>query len=271
MVENTNKSTALITGASTGIGAVYADRLARRGYNLVLVARDEQRLQHLAAKLRDATGVAVDVLKADLTTRDGRSAVARRLQADPAISLFVNNAGMAVEGMLIEADPEKLETMIELNVTAVMRLAAAAAKSFAARRQGIIINIASVLALAPEISNGVYSGTKAFVLNLTQSMQVELAASGVRVQAVLPGATRTEIWDRSGGDINRLPAAMLMDVDEMVDAALAGLDAGEQVTIVSLPNTADFQAFTAARQALGPNLSRNHAAARYKVPESAAP
>ncbi len=178
---------------------------------------------------------------------------------------------MAVEGTLIEADPEKLETMIELNVTAVMRLAAAAARSFAARRQGIIINIASVLALAPEIFNGVYSGTKAFVLNLTQSMQVELAASGVRVQAVLPGATRTEIWDRSGADINRLPAAMLMDVDEMVDAALAGLDAGEQVTIVSLPNTADFQAFTAARQALGPNLSRNHAAARYKVPESAAP
>lgn len=271
MIENTEKATALVTGASSGIGAVYADRLARRGYNLILVARDAQRLNALAAKLRDANGVTVDVLSANLTTRDGREAVARRLREDAAVSMLVNNAGMAAEGTLIAADPEKLEAMIELNVTAVMRLAAAAARSFSARRQGTIINIASVLALAPEIFNGVYSGTKAFVLNLTQSMQVELAASGVRVQAVLPGATRTEIWERSGTDINKLPEEMLMGVDEMVDAALSGLDAGEQVTITSLPDIADFEAFTAARQALGPNLSRNHAAARYKVAASAAP
>jgi short-subunit dehydrogenase len=182
----------------------------------------------------------------------------------------VNNAGMAVEGTLIEADPEKLETMIELNVIAVTRLAAAAARAFSARKQGTIINVASVLALLPERFGGVYSGTKAFVLNLTQSMQVELSASGVRVQAVLPGATRTEIWDRSGGDINQLPPEMVMGVDELVDAALAGLDAGEQVTIPPLPEMAGFDAFTAARQALGPNLSRNHAASRYKLAEAAA-
>jgi uncharacterized protein len=265
MVENSKKGTALITGASSGIGAVYADRLARRGYDLILVARDGQKLQASAAKLHDATGVAVEVIKADLGTRNGRAGVVQRLEQDSAITLLVNNAGMAVEGTLIEADPEKLEAMIELNVIAVMRLAAAAARAFSARRQGAIINLGSVLALAPEMFGGVYSGTKAFVLNLSQSMQKELATSGVQVQAVLPGATRTEIWERSGGDINNLPSEILMGVDEMVDAALAGLDAGEAVTIPSLPDPVDFQAFTAARHALGPNLSRSHAAARYKV------
>jgi short-subunit dehydrogenase len=265
-----HKGTALITGASAGIGATYADRLARRGYDLILAARDEDRLNTLAAKLRQ-TGVAVDVLQTDLATRAGRAIVEKRLGEDAKITMLVNNAGIAAAGQLAEVDPDRLEAMVELNVIAVTRLAAAAARAFAARNRGTIINIASVLALAPELFNGVYSGTKAFVLNLSLSMQQELAAFGVRVQAVLPGATRTEIWDRSGMDIAHMPAERLMAVDELVDAALAGLDAGEQVTIPSLPDAADFDAYTRARFALGPNLSRNHAAARYKVLESAAP
>lgn len=271
MVNKIKQGAALITGASSGIGAVYADRLARRGYDLILVARDEQKLQALGARLQDATGVAVEVLKADLSTRSGRAGVIQRLDQDASITLLLNNAGIAVEGTLTAADPEQLEAMIELNVTAVMRLAAAASRAFSARKQGVIINLSSVLALAPEMFSGVYSGSKAFVLNLSQSMQVELAASNVRVQAVLPGATRTEIWNRSGGNIDHLPAEIIMEVDEMVDAALAGLDAGEQVTIPSLPDQEDFLSFTAARHALGPNLSHNHAAARYKIAESAAP
>ena len=129
----------------------------------------------------------------------------------------------------------------------------------------MIINIASVLALAPELFNGAYSGTKAFVLNLSLALDHELAGSGVRVQAVLPGATRTEIWDRSGTPVSSLPAAMLMEVDEMVDAALAGLDQGELVTIPSLPDPADWEALTAARKALGPNLSHSRAADRFKT------
>ena len=265
-----HKGTALITGASTGIGATYADRLARRGYNLILAARDEDRLNKLAAKFRQ-TGVEADVLKSDLATRAGRAAVEQRLDQDVSITMLVNNAGMAAAGQLTEIDPDRLEAMVKLNVIAVTRLAAAAARSFAARNRGTIINIASVLALAPELFNGAYSGTKAFVLNLSLSMQQELAASGVRVQAVLPGATRTEIWDRSGSDLAHMPAERLMEVDELVNAALAGLDAGEQVTIPSLPDLADFERFTQARFALGPNLSRNHAAARYKVLESVAP
>jgi short-subunit dehydrogenase len=253
-----------VTGASTGIGAVYAERLARRGYDLVLVARDAAKLAALAASLQEAAQVNVEVLPADLTLPDGRARVERRLAAGD-VTMLVNNAGMAASGVLTALDPDAIDSMIQLNVIAVARLAAAAARNFGPRGAGVIINVASVLALAPELFNGVYSGTKAFVLNLSQSMQQELGPLGVRVQAVLPGATLTEIWERSGTDIAHFPPGMLMGVDEMVDAALAGLDIGEPVTIPSLPDAEDFAAFNKARQALGPNLSRDHAAARYKI------
>ena len=259
------KGTALITGASTGIGAVYADRLARRGYDLVLVARDAARLDALATRLRADFGVAAEALPADLTLRDDLLRIERRLREDAAISVLVNNAGMAAPGVLLGGDPDRLETMIELNVVAVTRLAVAAADAFAARKRGTIINLASVLALLPERFNGAYSGTKAYVLNLSLALNQELGPHGVRVQAVLPGATRTEIWDRSGTSVDSLPPAMLMEVDEMVDAALAGLDQGELVTIPSLPDPAEFDALTAARLKLGPNLSRNRAADRYRA------
>ncbi|UCL89470.1 SDR family NAD(P)-dependent oxidoreductase [Pseudomonas sp. HS-18] len=254
---------ALITGASSGIGATYAQRFAAQGYDLLLVARDQQRLEALAARLGEEYGVAVDVLKADLTRREDRARVEARLAEDSSISLLLNNAGVAINGTLLETDLDRLESMIELNVTATARLAGAAAKAFAGR--GTIINVASVLALAPELFNGSYSATKAFVLNLTQSMQQELAPQGLRIQAVLPGATRTEIWDRAGTDISALPAEMLMDVNHMVDAALAGLAQGEVVTLPALPDAGEFDAFTAARLKLAPNLSRSVPAQRYGV------
>ena len=238
-----NKGTALVTGASTGIGAIYADRLAHRGYNLILTARDATRLNALATNLRNATGVTVDVLPADLTTQAGRALVEQRLEGDDNISLLLNNAGMAATGTLAEVDPASIEAMIELNVIAVARLAAAAARAFIPRKQGTIINIASVLALAPELFNGVYSGTKAFVLNLTQSMQQELSPFGIQVQAVLPGATRTEIWERAGTDIAKFPAERLMDVEEMVDAALAGLDAARTHHHPLAPRDCGFRPF----------------------------
>ncbi|WP_428312648.1 SDR family NAD(P)-dependent oxidoreductase [Hydrocarboniphaga sp.] len=258
------QGTALITGASTGIGAVYANRLAHRGYDLILVARDLNRLDELAARLRADSGVQVETLKADLNDRSDLLKVEQRLRRDEAITMLVNNAGMSVSGPLIGGDADRLESMIGLNVQAVSRLAVAAATAFVARRRGTLINMASVLALAPELFNGVYSGTKAFVLNLSLALHQELKDSGVRVHAVLPGATRTEIWDRSGGSVDQLPKEMLMEVDEMVDAALAGLDSGELVTIPSLPDAGDYDAMTQARLTLGPNLSRNTAAARYK-------
>lgn len=256
--------TALVTGASSGIGATYADRLARRGYDLLLVARDKQRLTTLADRLTAETGVRATVLAADLTLPADRLKVEQALHGDSSISLLLNNAGMAVNGSLVEADIDAVETMISLNVTAPTRLAAAAARAFSARGAGTIINIASVLALAPEMFSGSYSGTKAYLLNLSISMQQQLTPLGVRVQAVLPGATRTEIWDRSGASVDALPAEMLMEVGDLVDAALAGLDMGEAVTIPSLPSLDVWAQMDAARRSLAPHLSLRLPAERYR-------
>ncbi|NYH10659.1 SDR family NAD(P)-dependent oxidoreductase [Pseudomonas moraviensis] len=259
-----SQGTALVTGASSGIGAVYAERLAARGFDLLLVARDQDRLESAASKLRDAYGVQVEVLKADLTQKDEVLKLEQRLRSDSSISLLVNNAGVAVNGLLANADPEVLEQLIQLNVTTLTRLAAAAASAFTRAGRGTIINIASVVALFPERFNATYSASKAYVLSLTQSLNTELEGTGVKVQAVLPGVTRTEIWERSGFDASGIPAEMVMEAGEMVDAALSGLDQGELVTIPSLPDAGEWQAFVAARHVMAPNLSHSSAASRYK-------
>lgn len=259
-----SQGTALVTGASSGIGAVYAQRLAARGFDLLLVARDQERLEAAASALRDAHGVQVEVLKADLTQRDDVLKLEQRLRSDSSISLLLNNAGVAADGLLANADLDQLERMIQLNITAVTRLASAAAAGFAKAGRGTIINIASVVALFPERFNATYSASKAYVLSLTQSLNAELDGTGVKVQAVLPGVTRTEIWERSGIDASQIPEEMVMEAGEMVDAALAGLDQGELVTIPSLPNAGDWDAFVAARLVMAPNLSKSKAAARYK-------
>jgi hypothetical protein len=265
MTQPTNKGTALITGASTGIGATYADRMARRGYDLLLVARDLARLNAAADKLRKETGVEVEVLQADLTVKADLLRVEERLRTDKSITMLVNNAGVASAGKLMDTDLEQVESMIQINVVALTRLASAAAANFTARGAGVVINLGSVVALNPAMFNAAYAASKAYVLSLTQSLQHEVADTGVRVQAVLPGATRTEIWERAGYDVNALPAEIVMDVNEMVDAAIAGLDQGELVTIPSLPHAADWEAFMAARQELAPNISRNRSAPRYGV------
>ncbi|HVJ33623.1 MAG TPA: SDR family oxidoreductase [Terriglobia bacterium] len=257
--------TALITGASTGIGAVYADRLAKRGHDLILVARDKQRLEALAARLRSETGRKVEVLPADLGNPANLRVVEERLRSDAAITTLINNAGVAVAGTLDVVDPDRLEAMIGINVTALTRLSVAITPRLIARRGGTVVNIASILALVPEMFSATYNATKAYVLSFTQSMQAELGQHGIRVQAVLPGATRTEIWERAGADVNALPPEMVMQVDEMVDAALAGFDAGELVTLPALPDAGQWDSFVKARQAMVPNLSRSHAAARYGV------
>lgn len=255
--------TALITGASSGIGATYAARLARRGHDLVLVARNRERLEALAAKLRSETGRSIEVLPADLTSKADLLKVEERLRTDTGIGMLVNNAGVGVGGPVLSSDPDQLESMVQLNAIAPMRLARASVEQFAARERGTLINVASVLAVAPEIFNGAYNATKSFLLNLSLALNAELKGKGIRIQAVLPGVTRTAFFEQAGMDLTTLPAEMVMDVGEMVDAALAGLDQGELVTIPSLPDPADWQRFEAARQALGPNLSRSVAAERY--------
>jgi short-subunit dehydrogenase len=256
--------TALVTGASSGIGAIYAERLAVRGFDLLLVARDQERLEAAASKLRTAHGVQVEVLKADLTQKEDVLKVEQRLRSDSSISLLLNNAGVAADGLLANSDMEQLELLIQLNITTVTRLASAAAAGFAKAGRGTIINIASVVALFPERFNATYSASKAYVLSLTQSLNAELEGTGITVQAVLPGVTRTEIWERSGIDASQIPAEMVMDAGEMVDAALSGLDQGELITIPSLPDAGEWHAFVAARHVMVPNLSRSTAATRYK-------
>jgi uncharacterized protein len=258
------QGTALITGASAGIGAVYADRLARRGYDLVLVARDELKLDALAARLTDETGVKIEILRADLAAADDVRQVEARLQADD-ITMLVNNAGVAVAGPTVDMNPGRLEAMIQLNVVVSTRLARAVAPGLAQRRKGDIVNIASVAGVRgdqPAISVG-YSASKAYVLAFSEGLDSELAPHGVRVQAVLPGATRTELWAKGGIDIDTLPQEVVMETGDMVDAALAGLDQGERVTIPALPDTADWTTFKTARAALLPNLSHRLPAERY--------
>jgi short-subunit dehydrogenase len=269
MNDTTHKGTALITGASSGIGAIYADRLARRGYDLILVARNRERLNQLADRLTTATGRSIEVVAADLGNKADVRRVEEILRNDSSITMLVNNAGVGGAGPLLVSDVDTMEAMIELNVTALTRLTYAIAPAFVARGTGTIINIASIVAVAPEVLNGVYGGTKAFVLAFSQSLHHELAAKGIRVQAVLPGATRTEFWDIAGQPVENLPQSIVMSADDLVDAALAGLDLGEFATVPSLPDAADWAAFESARAALGPNLSRSQPAARYGVGSAA--
>jgi len=255
--------TALITGASTGIGAVYADRLARRGHDLILVARNRQRLDALARRLTDDTGRSIQVFPADLGDPAGVAGVEQLLRTDHSISMLVNNAGMGATAPLLESELTRMTQMIDLNISALTRLTYAAVPGFVERGGGTVINIASIVAIAPELLNGVYGATKAYVLAFTRSLQHELAAQGLRVQAVLPGATATDFWEDSGKPVSELPAAIVMTAEAMVDAALAGFDQGEVFTIPALPELGDWAAFEGAREKLLPHLSLAQPAQRY--------
>ncbi|MEN4950399.1 SDR family oxidoreductase [Stenotrophomonas sp. TWI819] len=255
----------LITGASSGIGTVYAERFARRGHDLVLVARDTARLDALAARLRHDTGVAIDVLPADLTQRADLAAVETRLRDDARIGILINNAGIAQSGGFTEQSADSIEQLITLNTLALTRLAAAVAPRLASAGEGAIVNIGSVVGLAPEFGMSVYGATKAFVLFLSQGLSLELTPKGVYVQAVLPATTRTEIWERAGIDINTLPE--VMDVGELVDAALVGFDRRETVTIPPLHVAERWDTLDASRQGLLSDIRQAQAAERYRPTE----
>lgn len=262
MTTKTHK--ALITGASSGIGAIYADRLSKRGYDLVLVARNTERLNVLAARIREQTGRQVEVIGADLSNKADLRRVEELLRTDTDIDTLINNAGVGAAAPLLDSDIDKMEDMIALNINALTRLTYAAVPEFVRREGGTIINIASIVAIAPEMLNGVYGGSKAYVLAFSQSLTHELKDKNIRIQAVLPGATATDFWGIAGVPVENLPTAIVMSAEDMVDAALAGLDQGEFVTIPALPDASDLAAYESARQKLMPNLSRSTAAARYK-------
>lgn len=228
------------------------------------MARNAARLETLASDIRSRTGRAVDVISADLTDAAQISVVEERLRTDESIEVLINNAGGGLFTPLTTSDAAASEALINLNVTSLTRLTTAVLPGLTARGRGTVVNVSSALALNILPVSAVYSGTKSYVLTFTQALQQELAESPVVVQAVLPGAVRTEFWDGSGADLGAFPDEWIMSAGDVVDAALAGLDAGEPVTIPSLPQISDWESFEKARQALVPNLSLKIPADRYR-------
>ncbi|MFG0630909.1 SDR family oxidoreductase [Pseudomonas urmiensis] len=261
----THPGTALITGASSGIGAVYAEQLARRGYDLILVARNRQRLNQLADRLTTLTQRSIEVLPADLGDAQDLASIETRLAQDASITLLVNNAGIGTHTPLLESDVEHMAQMIALNITALTRLTYAAVPGLVARGQGAVINISSVVSLAPELLNGVYGASKAYVTAFSQSLNRELADQGVQVQAVLPGATATEFWATGGLPVENLDPAMVMSAEDLVRAALEDFDARRLISIPSLHAFERYEAFEASRQGLLGQLSNQQVAPRYSA------
>src|ERR1700743_2472 len=259
-----SRGAALITGASTGIGAVYADRLARRGYDLILVARNQDRLNALASKLTTETGRTIEAVAADLTKPADVARIETILREDASITMLVNNAGIGSVASILQADVNTMESMIGMNITGLTRLSYAAAPAFVARGTGTIINISSVVAIAVEALNGVYSASKSYVLSFGHSLQKDLADKGVRVQTVLPGATATEFWDVAGYPPQKT-SEITMSAEDCVDAALAGLDAGEPVTIPGLHDGALWTRWEAERREISPKFRNAKPAPRYGV------
>lgn len=261
-----NKGTAIVTGASSGIGQVYAERLAGRGHDLVLVARRRAELEALAGDIAARTGRKVEALVADLATAEGRAAVERRLAEDAAVTLLVNNAGASATGLIVGADADATEQMLDINVVALTRLSMAAANAFAARKAGAIVNIASVMSVILTPGTAGYAASKAYVLSFSRALALELAEYGVHVQAVLPGYTRTPFLPDEF--LAALPPEIVMDTSDLVDAALVGLDRRETVTIPPLHDVALWDEFEAARAKLTrepQNISRDQPAERYRT------
>ena len=269
MTNPASEGVAVVTGASSGIGAVYADRLAKRGYDLILVARNKERLKAVAKRIESETGRKVKILPADLNEKSDVAKVETLLREDKSVAVLVNNAGVGSVASILQADIDKVDTMIGLNITALTRLTYAVAPSFVARGSGTIINIASVVGIAAEMLNGVYSASKSYVISFGHSLQRDLADKGVRVQTVLPGATATEFWDIAGYAAQKT-SPITMSAEDAVDAALTGLDRGELVTIPGLHEGEAWERWEADRRELSKKFGNAMPAPRYGVKSAVA-
>jgi hypothetical protein len=261
---NTAVRKAIVTGASTGIGAVYARKLAKRGYDLVTVARNAARLEANASRIREETGRGVEVIVADLSKPTEVLKLAQRIAEDASVALLVNNAGISLQGGVLQNTLADAERLIAVNITAPTLLTIAAAKAFTERGSGAVVNISSVTAFAPEMFDGAYSGSKNYLINLTVSLAGKTKDAGVRFQAVLPGPTDTEAWARGQVPESVIPRSMIMSPEDLVEAALVGFDRGE---VLSMPTFADegvWAAYEAARKALRPYLASGQPAPRYR-------
>ena len=242
--------TAVVTGASSGLGKVYAQRLAARGYDLLLVARRKDRLEAIATDLQSRFPVQVHVLAADLAHPDGLAEVSGHLSADAAITMLVNNAGTSSVEPVAQVSVETITNLIALNVTALTVLTKAVLANFIKRNAGTIINIGSVVSFTGFAWVPVYGGTKAYVQNFTQGLKLQLAETKIRLQYVAPSGTISEIWDVMGVPMSRLGEGALMDTEACVDAALKGLDDGEFITAPSVHDETLVQKFVEASETL---------------------
>lgn len=232
-----SRPVALITGASAGIGRAFAEALADRGYDLVVVARDAARLEELGEMLKTKHSTSVEVLPADLTADEGLMLVEDRLKREDApIDLLVNNAGFGTAGRFHEISIDKEIRMVDLNISALVRLTHAALDRMVARGCGGIINVSSVAAFQPAPGNATYSATKAFVSSFTQAVHEEVRARGVRIMAVNPGFTRTEFQQRAGMEAEKVPGFMWQQPEDVVAVALKAFDNRRAVIIPGIIN-----------------------------------
>jgi len=260
-----DKGIAVVTGASSGIGKVYADRLAKRGYNLLLVARRGDRLEELAQQLRKDRGVSVETLVADLANPAHLKKVAKTIETDHRITMLVNNAGTSKFAPSTQVQLADVDQQMDVNSKALTHLSLAVLPGFKERNRGTIINIGSVLSFYVTANTTAYSGTKGQVMLFTLGLQQELAGTEVVVQLVLPATTATEIWDVAGVGLKALDPATIMTAEDCVDAALAGLDRGETVTLPSVDDPQLWAAFDDARVKLFAASQTGKPASRYGV------
>lgn len=222
---------ALVTGASSGIGEAFAERLAQEKYDLVVVARSGELLEALAKRLGEKRSVEVEVFVADLTRPDDLLALEARIGEEPGFDLVVNNAGAGASGAFVDGDVDRDEQQIRLNVLALVRLSHAALRTMVPRGRGTLINVSSLAAFAPLPYNATYAATKAFVNSFSESLAEELRDSGVRLQVLCPGFTRTNFQQRAGTDVSSVPAFAWMTPEAVVDASLAALAGGPLVCV----------------------------------------
>jgi len=254
--------TALVTGASSGIGHAFSERLATDGYRLILVARRAERLEALAKSFAERFGPGFEVFPADLNRPEELRAVEDRIASEPTLELVVNNAGFGTVGRFAELDPDGEEAEIRLNVLALVRLARAGLPGMIARGRGGVINVSSMAGFSPSPYMATYAATKAFVTTFTEGLAGELAGTGVKVQALCPGFTRTEFQEVAGANTEMLPSFAWQEADDVVEASLSGLARGDVVVVPGRANQA-VAAMTSAlprswtRRVLGAAMKRS--------------
>ena len=274
MLQSQSRPLALITGASSGIGAAYAERLALAGYDLILVARRRERLEALAEKLR-TTGAEAEALPADLTDPDVLHQLELRVARDDRLTLLVNNAGFGGYRRFVEVEPRVIDELISIHVRTIARLTRAALPSMTRRGTGAIVNVASILALSGQLPpdplpyRAVYAGAKAFILAFTEALSGELGDSGVQVQACLPGLVDTEYHALVGRDPSKMPP--MMQPADVVAASLAALEEREVVCLPGLEDAALFKRLVDVRREAMASAGKPTLAGRYRSvqPESA--